>query len=120
MLGQSPLFCDALHPGGGQREGPVLLCGEAEQGLPGTVSWGLGDAQRAGWVGTKGGRDSAHKGSEGPRMCIPSHGVTVSMSPSENKQRSMHEAQKLDNLSIIFFCLEDGLASQAKRTNRRR
>lgn len=49
------------------------------------------------------GRNSAHKGSEGPRTCISSHGGTAAMSQSGNKQRSMHEAQKSDSLSNIFL-----------------
>lgn len=89
VLRQNPLFCDSLYPGG-QREGPVLLCGEAEQGLPGTVGWRLGDIQRAGGWGRRGGGTSPTRAREGPRTCISSHGVTAAMSQLGNKRRSMH------------------------------
>ena len=74
-----------------------MLCGEAEQGLPGTVGWGLW-AHKGLVDGDRWGRAMPGRGREAPERAASSHGITAAMSWLGNKQRRTHEEQKLDSL----------------------
>lgn len=93
VLKQSPLFFDSVRPRRGQREGPVLICGEAEQGLPGTVGWGRW-AHKGLVDGDWWGRAMSRRGRAAPECAVSSHGVRAAMSWLGNKQRRTHEEQK--------------------------
>lgn len=94
VLRENPLFCYTVRLGSGQREGPVLLCGEAEQGLPGTVGWGSW-AHKGLVDGDQGWESSTQKGWMVSEHAISSQEVKAAMSRLGNEQRRTREKQKL-------------------------
>ena len=79
-----------------------MLCGEAEQGLPGTV--GQGCWAHKGLVdGDWWGRAMFRGGRAAPEHAVSSRGVKAAMAWLGNKERRTHKEQKLDGLCLRTF-----------------